>query len=111
MSKKHEPVWYVFVEDFNGKNIKKFNVFHSHNFIEGCKKTVKQYKKDKDIEKFEKEIRSWAMYSFWGKCEYEVVVTGWVRNEVQKKIDVYEQLMMNWDSFFKYIVDNINDFK
>ena len=108
---KHEPVWNVFVEDFNGKEIKIFNVFHSHRFIDGCKKAVKQYKKDKDIVKFEDEIRSWAIYSFAYKCEYEVLITGWIKQDAQKKIDVYEQLKLNWDSFFKYIVDNISDFK
>lgn len=108
---KHQPEWYVFVEDFNGKKIEKFNVFHSHRFIEGCKQAVKQYKKDYDIAKLEKEIHSWAVYSFWAKSEYEVVITSLFRNEIQKKIDVFDQLELNWDAFFKYILEYMNDFK
>ena len=101
MKKTPDPEWYVYVEDTNNKSIKKFNVFHSLNFMTGCRKTFKKYK---DLADIEKEIKSWAMYSFCSKCEYEVVVTGWIRDEIKRKIDVYDQLMLNWDSFFEYLI-------
>ena len=102
-----DPEWYVYVDDFNKKEIEKFNVFQSLNFLEGCKRTFKKYK---DIDIIEKEIKSWAMYSFWSKCEYEIVLTSLFNSERHKfkdeKIDVYDQLLMNWDSFFRYVVEH-----
>jgi len=106
-----DPEWYVYCENFNAKTIDKFNVFHSYNFLEGCKKAFKQYSKDKDLEKLKKEINGWAMYSFWSKSEYEVIITGWPSmSEKWKfkdiKIDVYDQLKLNWDSFIQYTIDH-----
>lgn len=103
-----DPEWYVYVQDINAREIEKFNVFRSYNFLNGCKKTFKKYQKDKVMTKDElsKEIKDWAMYSFWSKCEYEIVVSGWVSKGNERKIDVYDQLNMNWDSFFQYVYDH-----
>ena len=103
-----EPVWNVFIEDFNGKNIRVFNVFHHCTFVEQIKKEFRRYSKHKDIEKLEKEIRSWAMYCFWSKCEYEIILTSFPERKGFKeaKVDVYRQLELNWKPFFKYIYEN-----
>ncbi|MBP5423889.1 MAG: hypothetical protein J6Y78_15755 [Paludibacteraceae bacterium] len=107
MKKCPDPEWYVYVENSNQKCIEKFNVFRSFNFLNGCKKTFKKFKEVEDIEK---EIKSWAMYSFWSKCEYEIVLNSLFDSEKHKfkeeKIDVYDQLMLNWDSFFKYVLEH-----
>lgn len=103
--KTPNPEWYVYTEDYNANTIKKFNVFYSINFLDGCKRTFKKYK---DIKKIEEEIKAWARYSFWSKCEYEVVLNAFTnKSDFQDvKIDVYDQLMLNWDSFFQYIMDH-----
>ena len=100
-----DPEWYVYVEDYNAKTIKKFNVFHSVNFLKGCKETFKKFK---DVELIEKEIKNWAKYSFWSKYEYEIVLSAfpYAVNFKNVKIDVYDQLEMNWDSFFRYVMDH-----
>ena len=45
------------------------------------------------------------MYYFWCKSEYEVVIAPWGgsigANEV--KIDIYTQVMNNWDVFLDYV--------
>ena len=106
-----DPEWYVYCESFNNKTIEKYNVFQSYNFSEGCKKSFKQYSKDKDLEKLKNEIESWARYSFWSKSEYEVIVTSWPPkpenwNFKDIKIDIYDQLTLNWDSFLQYTLDH-----
>ena len=107
---KHEPAWYVFREDFN--EIMVFNVFKHYTFYNEIAKEIKKWKKTQDTATLEKEIKGWAMYCFWSKCEYEILLNSWVRKDTPAlKIDIYDQLCMNWDSFFKYILDNINDFK
>lgn len=46
-------------------------------------------------EKFKRE----CMYYFWSKCEYEVVIQSWPSKDIEKKIDVYDQLEANWNIF------------
>lgn len=108
----HEPEWYVYMEDFNKKEIVTFNVFHSYTFIESCKKEFRKYQRDKDIARLENEIKGWAMYCFWSKCEYEIILAPWINREgfETKKIDIYDQLCLNWDSFFKYMMEHKADF-
>lgn len=55
----------------------------------------------------EERLRSECMYYFWAKCEWEVVVSGWPNEKVSRKIDIYEQLLANWDIFKKLAFDNI----
>ena len=103
-----EPVWNVFLEDFNGKNIVIYNVFHNYTFDEQLKKEFRRYVRHKDLEKLKTEIKSWAMYCFWSKCEYEIILTSFPEKKdfKEKKVDVYQQLMLNWDSFVEYILKN-----
>ena len=106
MAKKcPDPEWYTFIEDFNKKEIIIFNVFRSHNFLEGCKRTFKRFK---ETERIEKEIKNWALYSFCSKFEYEIVITSLSNSDNfnERKIDVYDQLMLNWDAFFKYVLEH-----
>lgn len=100
-----DPEWYVYREDFNTSKITKYNVFNNYNFINGCRKTFKKYKDPLEIEK---EIHSWAKYCFWCKCEYEIVLSGIIshKNYEEKKIDVYDQLMMNWNCFYRYVLEH-----
>ena len=45
------------------------------------------------------KLRSECMYYFWSKAEYEVLVKSWVGQDCERKIDIFEQLENNWDSF------------
>lgn len=106
MKKTPDPEWYVYVSDFNKREIKTFNVFHSYNFLRGCKECFKKYKLPQQRDELVNEIRSCASYSFWSKCEYETVITDiFGRDGFQdKKIDVYQQLMLNWEPFIEYTI-------
>lgn len=85
---------------------------------------------------FAAEVKTSLMYYFWSKCEWEVVITSWppyvdgkevdrlydektnmlidygrfvrtdVRLETREKIDVFDQVMMNWDQFIDYLWRN-----
>ena len=100
-----DPEWYVYVEDFNVNTIKKFNVFRSFSFSECCKQTFRKYK---DPVKIEEEIKAWARYCFMFKHEYEIVLTSMTDKQWfnDLRIDVYNQLTLNWDSFFKYTLEH-----
>ena len=95
--------WNVIIGDFNHKEIETYNIFDHYYFKEDCDKAWKKYATD--FKSFSKEVRSSMMYYFWSKCEWEVVVSHWPQSERfnDKKIDVYEQVMMNWNVFIVYL--------
>lgn len=103
---REDMVWNVYVEDMNGKKIVKHNVFDHSRFMDDIKKAYKDYKDD--YEKFCEAVKSNLMYYYWAKCEWEVIISDWppsVREPVEIKVDVYDQVMMNWDKFIKYTWD------
>lgn len=96
--------WNVYYHDFNRNEIITFNIFRHYRFTEDVKKLIKDTMIDKA--KFTERLRSELMYNFWSKCEYEVVIVPFVgrdRKETGIKIDIYEQVMLNWDRFVDYV--------
>lgn len=109
MGKKLE--WNVIWYDINGRKLTTYNIFKHSKFLEYIKKDAKEdYGKDlPDYEKFKERVRRELQYYFWGKCEYELVISTWPPNEnvPGKKIDVYAQVMMNFDIFYNYLYTNL----
>lgn len=54
-------------------------------------------KKPKTFDEFKKFIDSWAMYQWWSRCQYEIVLQNWPNGDVDKKVDVYWQVKNNID--------------
>ena len=104
-------IWNVYYEDFNKKNIKTFNIFEHYRFWEDCIKNKKKNKKDKD--NFVKQLRQDLMYYFWSKTEWEIILTSWPERKdfEEKKIDVCDQIELNWNRFVDYVWNNIKDIK
>lgn len=91
--------WNVYNESFNKKEMQIYNVFKHGGFLKGLTQMFKNIKKEEIaqlekyeqpltlkeankfnnyMEEFENEIlRKECLYYFWGKCEYEIVVTSW----------------------------------
>lgn len=97
--------WYVYLADINKKEIIKYNVFKHYSFYEDLKINIKNNKNKKD---FIDRLRKDSMYYFWAKSEYEIILGSWPEWDKFKKekIDVYSQLMLNWDKFVDYIWEN-----
>lgn len=95
--------WNVYVHDFNAREIKPFNVFSHYSFLKDCKKAAKKYAKDKA--EFSDEVRKHLAYYYWSKCEWEIILSPWTqsKNCMDKKIDVYSQVMLNWEQFIDYL--------
>ena len=93
--------WKVLVSDFNEKEINEYNVFHHMRFLDDCKKNAR--KNIHNYDEFCKNLRIDLAYYFWSKCEWEIIVTDWPRGEKSIKIDVYDQILMNWDIFCNYV--------
>lgn len=114
--------WYVYRYDINKNKIYKYDIFDHYKFQCDVLTTLKT---SKDKEEFSNELNRDVMYYFWAKSEHEIVITSFppyisrketdrIKNEnfnhktyisldCGTKIDIYEQLKMNWDVFVNYI--------
>lgn len=121
--------WNVFYHNFNSRKIEQFNIFNHGRFANDVKKDLKKCEtKDEFAEKLKRNL----FYYFGSKFEWETVVTtlpsyinkdeyirlmknkdekdvDYVRNciavdlDVERKIDVYEQCMLNFDVLVNYV--------
>ena len=106
MSNNSELKWFVFIEDINSKRIKVYNIFEHKDFVEDCDDAWEDYiNEHRDFSKFKKDIESNLMYYFWSKCEWEIVLSDFPPSDSfqKKKIDVYQQIKINWDKFIDYL--------
>ena len=73
---------------------------------EACKEYAKKYGNDKAA--FEEKVRRSLMYYYWSKCEWEIVLSHWPSSARfnDRKIDVYDQVMLNWGVFMDYLWNN-----
>lgn len=97
--------WNVFYHDINTQKIRTINIFDHHRFSEDVQKSLKKYK-DKD--EFAKALKSDLMYYFWSRAEYEIIISPWCggRNTEDIKVDIYTQVMNNWNVFLDYVWNN-----
>lgn len=119
--------WNVYLEDFNRKEIVVYDIFKG-KYFEGIAKDIKERVSSKEL--FAEEFRLKLMHRFWSRSEYEVVITSWppyvhqeeierlanedvkyyrtnVNLSVGRKIDIYDQIMLNWQQFIDYVWNNI----
>ena len=95
--------WNVIYGNFNSHEIETFNIFDHVSFRECCAEAAKKYRNDRDA--FIEAVRKELMYYYWSKCEWEVIIQHWPPSERlhDKKIDVYDQVRMNWPIFADYV--------
>ena len=97
--------WNVYRISMHGKGIVQYNIFDHGRFRESCRKTAVQFYDDKET--FKKDIESHLLYYFWSKCEYELYIAASLETDtVARKVDIYRQVMLNWDRFFDYVWEN-----
>lgn len=97
--------WNVFRYDINKRQIVVYNIFNHGGFI----KDISEFADDSNKEEFTEKLKKCVMYYFWARCEYEVVISGWppAHSDVNKKVDIYEQLMLNWYTFVDYVWEHV----
>lgn len=128
-------VWNVFTLDFNNNQIIVENIFDHPRFFQDLIKCKQKYP---EYPLFAQHVQSSLLYYFWAKCEWEVILTSWPpymtpeeidklhremeerkanghpfyryspKLEVAEKVDVYDQVMMNFDAFMHYLWENRN---
>lgn len=95
--------WYVIIFDVNKKEFVKYNVFNNSTFSDDIEHMFR--KKDYTWLNISDMVRSFAAHSFWSRCEYELVLNSWPDFGIDRKIDVYWQLEINWKNFIDYIYE------
>lgn len=92
--------WNVFYHNCNTDKIETFNIFRHGRFREDVAGALNRYK-DKNL--FDDSISASFFYYFCGKVNCEVLIKAWVGCDVEIKMDIYDQVMMNWDRFVDYV--------
>lgn len=93
--------WNVYVDDFNAKEIGTYDIMQNSRFVEDARKAIKECE---TRDEFAERIRRDLMYYFWSKCEWEIILSDWPPSgQVEKKIDVFDQVMLNFDVFVDYL--------
>lgn len=92
--------WNVYYHDSNAKKIIQWNIFKHGSFR---KEVYELLKSDLNKDDFIEQLRKSLMYYFWSKSEYQVLILPWVGEADDIKIDIYDQVMMNWNKFSEYV--------
>lgn len=94
----------VIVHDFNKDEFEAYDIIP---YLVDKYESAKD--KPKTFEEFKKFIKGWAMYQWWGRCEYEIILSSWPPKEKsERKWDVYMQVMLNLDVITKIVIESIN---
>lgn len=94
--------WNVLYYNSNAKRIEWFNVFQ-HNSFNKAVKEIFNKQVWLSLDEFEDAIDKEAMYYFWRKAEYEIMISDWIGEKTKAKIDIYSQLKLNWNRFIDYL--------
>lgn len=98
-----ELEWNVFIENINRRQIEIYNIFNHASFKKDCDDAWHEY--NNNFQKFAENVKRSLMYYFWSKCEWEIILSDFPPSKKfqKKKVDVYEQVMLNWDKFIYYL--------
>lgn len=123
--------WNVYVSSFNDRKIEVRNVFELSSRFDDSLKRIRYNKKKQKYpflnEEFKNDLKIALQSAYWSKCEYEICLTDLFQvieaAQLEKmkekrrfytvdvvgsrKIDVYEQVMLNWDLFVEYVWNNL----
>lgn len=92
--------WNVYRYNINKNKIEVYNIFNHYSFNRDVTTDLSRYR---SREAFAKALQYNLKHYFWSKCEWEVLVYPWPIADGEIKIDVYDQVMLNWDVFVDYV--------
>ena len=92
--------WNVFRYNPNSKRIEEINIFYGR-FLQDVKLALQNYSTK---EEFDTELKGELQYYYWCKSEHEVLIKPWIGDDsVERKIDIYTQVLLNWQQFSDYV--------
>lgn len=98
--------WNVYRIGYSRDNVETFNIFYHFHFLEGCAKAAKE--KEITKEQFAERLKSELLYYYGYKYEWEILISCLLSRDDEKsrKVDVREQIMINFDHFLDYVWNN-----
>ena len=67
----------------------------------------KSKKKLKTFEEFKEFVNSTSMYQWWSRCEYEIILSDWPPSGIEKKWDIYKQILMNINLITSLLMESV----
>ena len=97
--------WNVYRHDMRLNGIEVFNIFEHGRFSQDVEDLLNEHK---DKNEFAIQLKNALMFYFWCKAEYEIIISPWCgsKNVKEVKVDIYNQVMNNWDVFLDYVWSN-----
>lgn len=97
--------WNVYHYNVNHQKIEVFNIFEHGSFVKYIKEAIEECEEKNS---FAERLKSELRYFFWGKVECEIIISPWCgnKNPDEIKIDVFDQVMNNFDIFVDYVWEN-----
>lgn len=90
-------------QDFNSK---KFEAYDVMPYFIG--EYVEEENKPKTFDEFKDFVISKSRYMYWSRCQYEIIICGWLDLSTKEKWDIHKQIMMNIDLVVETLMENIN---
>ena len=100
-------VYMVYRENNNSSgDIVSYNIFSHIGFYNDLVEIKKKY--SDDFDSFSTHVKDSLLYCFWSKCEYEIVISNFPPSKSCNdiKVDIYDQVMLNWGLFINYLWEN-----
>lgn len=94
--------WNVIRYNINKREIETCNIFSHGGFREEVDELIKNYENE---EKFKSKVKNSLLYYFFVRAEWEILISPWIGSKKGEiKVDVYWQIMNNFDQFIDYIL-------
>jgi hypothetical protein len=93
--------WNVFRFNCNAQKMEVYDIFDHESFKAYVEESLKECETKED---FAYQLINELRYYFWSKCEWEIEIIDWMRRQKNGlKIDVFQQIMLNFDRFVDYV--------
>lgn len=99
--------WNVYCFDVNAKKFKVRNVFNLSTRFNKDFENLKTKALSMTKQEFSDELMLIARYTYWARCEYELLLCDFPSESEKTKIDIFHQLVTNWERFVDYVWENI----
>ena len=92
--------WIVYRYNINTEKIEAYNIFDHGSFNMEVELLLKSRCSK---EKFSNKLKNILLYYFWSKAEWEILISPFIsKDNAIEKIDVYQQVIANWEQFADY---------
>ena len=96
--------WYVFID--------RHDKFIEYNCLTGYEdRFCELYKKHPLKRDFLEAVDLCLKSRYCSRCEYEMILMSWPIGNVERKIDIYDQIKMSWKHFSEYVWNWVREYE